>query len=140
MILFYSLFFLAGCLKFGPDAETVNPTVDQVSQCRRLMYLSPKVRIKPLGFKSVYGIDNAMWLKFSTDVHYHDQLFSFPDSAEVRQLQYVNDLLPINVYWWDVDVKKLDIRSYGLPNGCYMDVGLDEKESETVVYIFWHET
>ncbi len=132
----------AGCLKFGDDEETTAPSADQVARCRAEMYLTPGLKIRPLGYKLIgSGIDDAIWFKFGTDTSSAAEIFrtdivdvsGFGEALEIQAPASKSD-------WWDIAGKKIHGGRVSLPNARFMSVGIASSEGQSVVYIMWHET
>ena len=132
------LFF--GCLGFGKDEETINPTLQQVSKCRELMHLNPSLDITPLGYKLLAsGIDDAIWFKFRADTVSLNEIFNLSTIAKEFSEGFV--LIPEKgLNWWDVVNKNFIGGQVSLPNSKFMNVGIEKEMDGLIIYIFWFET
>ncbi len=141
LVLVPMLILVHGCLDFGDDFETTSPTEQQVSGCRKAMYINTSVNITPLGlYYAGSGIDAAVWYKFRTDTVDVLQIFdtSVVDAAKFQNGFTLNTKK--NVKWWDVKNKDLLGGQVPLPNAKYMNVGIEKIEEGYTVYIMWFET
>lgn len=131
-----------GCLNFGPDEETTEPTEAQISRCQKAMYLNPSIPIQVQGFKLLgSGIDDAIWFKFMTPTQDIKDLFR--STVDINTFEPKFNFSPSslnNPHWWDPDAKNLIGGNVSLPQGRYMSVGIQAQEAGLLVYIFWHET
>ncbi|MFT5836609.1 MAG: hypothetical protein ACI9ZV_000105 [Candidatus Azotimanducaceae bacterium] len=141
LITLLAIISITGCLDFGNDEETTSPTKAQIDRCRHEMYLNPSIRMTPLGFKlEGSGIDDAIWLKFKTDVLNLQKIF---DDKVVDATKFKEDFTLISemsgLKWWDVQGKNLLGGQVELPNARFMHVGVEKNYENFVVYIMWHE-
>jgi len=132
----------AGCLNFGDDIETVDPTEEQIAFCRSAMHIAEGVVIEPLGLKIMgSGIDDAVWFKFRTGESDFSLIFdgsSVPsDSLAGTVSFYATDGLP---EWWDTGSRTFTGGTVFLGGGVWMTAGFLREVDGTVCYIFWHET
>lgn len=132
----------AGCLDFGDDIETENPTPEQLAYCQTIMHLNDKLQYDPAGLKILgSGIDDAVWFCFRTDetdpAFIFDTTFISPDSLSGFVSVYAPEDIPD---WWDPQEKELVGGVVPLRWSRFMTVGMELKDSGTTVYIFWHET
>jgi hypothetical protein len=131
-----------GCFGFGRDEETTTPTESQMNRCRTEMYLNDSVEIMPLGFKLLgWGIDDAIWFKFETNVDDLSQVFdtTVVDTSKFKEGFTFMDKME-KMKWWDVQGKRLLGGEVSLPNGRFMNVGAEKVDEGYVIYIMWHET
>ena len=135
-----ALLSLVGCLKFGSKESTTNPNAQQLAHCRQVLYLSTNLVLEAKGYKfDASGIDAAMWFKFTTDSTDPAGLFQ-TNVVDTSGFSTGFALSPSDdIPWWDV--KGLDLMGgqVELPGVKFMNVGLLSSDSNTVVYIFWHE-
>ena len=144
-LLILSTFFLlltTGCLDFGDDITTTNPTQEQLDFCKAVMYLNEELVYEPIGLKILgSGIDDAVWFCFTTEE---------TDISKIFLSEYISsDSLnkTINIYspasmpsWWDITDKNLTGNTFELPGGTYISIGLAMNKNGIIVYIFWHQT
>lgn len=137
--LMISTLFLAGCLRFGPDADTEKPDKDQVDRCRSLFGISPELKIKPLGYKAVYGIDNAIWFKFSCDSGTTRILG--PKEGVMKMHGEGNALPDMESKWWDIGNREINwSESWSDDEGRTQLTWTAVSEGDrAIVYIFWSE-
>lgn len=132
---------MVGCLKFGDDEETTSPTKKQIDKCRAVMYLSPVMKITPVGYKfQGSGMDDAIWFKFKTDAAAIEDIFDskIVDASEFKEGFKLNcDMTKSK--WWNAEGKKFLGGQIALPNVKYMNVGIEKINDGYVVYIMWHE-
>lgn len=144
-IICFSVFFLllvAGCLGFGENIETGQPTAEQLAFCQSAMYLNDQLHFEPIGLRiDATGIDAAAWFCFFTEEvaieKIFDSEFVSPDSLSDPVSFYSNESMPA---WWDADEKVLEGGTVSLDGGIYMTVGIFREEHGSTVYIFWFES
>gem|GEM_PF-577762 len=135
------LALFSGCLDFGKDEETMNPTAQQIEYCRKIMHIRSDLKIIPLGYKLIgSGIDAAVYFKFETTADSVSRIFdsACPFSAE-HNGSFVMDKGD-GPQWWDVEGRNLTGGHISLPGAKYMDVGIHKQKKGCTVYIFWFET
>jgi hypothetical protein len=122
-----ALALFSGCLDFGKDEETMNPTANQIDYCRKIMHIRSDLKIIPLGYKLIgSGIDTRIFDS------------ACPFSAEHNGSFVMNK--GDGPQWWDVEGTNLTGGQIFLPGAKYMDVGIHKKKKGCTVYIFWFET
>lgn len=130
---------LAGCLSFGDDVQTGEPTADQIRKCRRLMYLRDDLVLQAEGYKITHGIDVAIWFKFTTAETSASEIF-IDSIVDIWRFEDSFSLYPQkDMDWWDVKGKNLFGEVVELPNTKFMSVGIERYPRGSTVYIFWNE-
>lgn len=140
-IIFFILVMVlfSGCLSFGEDVETTEPSPGHISKCRRLMYLQDDLVFQGEGYKITHGIDVAIWFKFNTAETSASEIF-IDSIVDIWRFEDSFDLYPHqDIKWWDVQDKYLYGGVVELPDTKFMSVGMDRNSRGTTVYIFWHE-
>jgi hypothetical protein len=136
------LVLFCGCISFGEDVNTTDPTPDHVERCRREMHILPGVEIEAEGFILLgSGIDDAIWFKFTTPSAMAE-IFD-PDVVDPASLADVSDSFAEieDAPWWDASGRELTGGSYELPGVRFMRVGMAENpEGGTTVFVMWNET
>jgi hypothetical protein len=132
---------ISGCLGFGEDIETDNPTQQQLDFCEAVMHLNPGMVYTPVGIKLIgSGIDDAAWMVFFTEETQtwaiFDTTYVFPDSLLGTASMYSLDDMP---EWWNPSECKLTGGIIELSDGCFINVGMNRTSEGTVVFIFWNE-
>lgn len=141
--IFLSLLLLtAGCLDFGSDTVTENPSPTQLIYCETVMHINEDLAYQPLGLKIIgSGIDDAVWFCFETEETdpslIFDENFVSPDSLSSGVSIYVPENMPA---WWDAKEADLYGGVFSLSAGKHMTVGIDRKENSSTVYVFWNES
>jgi len=135
------LMVAAGCLDFGEDVETDNPTQQQLDYCEAVMHLNPQMVYNPAGIKLIgSGIDDAAWMCFFTGetqtAAIFDTTYIFPDSLLGNVYLYSPEDMP---EWWNPGEYKLTGGRIALSNGCFINVGMNRTSEGTAVFIFWNE-
>ena len=141
---FVSVLFMAaasGCLDFGEDVETDNPTQQQLEFCEAVMHLNPQMDYQPAGMKVIgSGIDGAAWMVFSTEETQTGAIFDTtyvsPGSLLGTASMYSPDDMP---EWWNPSNYELTGGIIALSDGCFINVGMNRTSGGTVVFIFWNE-
>ncbi|MCK5840577.1 MAG: hypothetical protein KAH31_00300 [Candidatus Sabulitectum sp.] len=145
-IIFFSVaFFLlpvAGCLDFGENIETEEPTAEQLAFCQSAMYLNDQLAYEPIGLRiDATGIDAVAWFCFYTEEEAIERIFDSEfvsaDSLSGPVSFYSNESMPA---WWDVDEKVFEGGTVSLNGGIHMTVGIHREERGSTVYIFWCES
>lgn len=136
------LISLSGCLEYGDDEETTTPNPEQVNRCIAKMRLNPSIKMTPLGFKFDQSfLDNGIWFKFKTDTTDLSQVF---DTTKVDVTKFKKDfdlLYPMKgSKWWDIKNKSFLGGQIALPNGRFMNIGIETLDDGYMIYIMWHET
>lgn len=102
---------LTGCLRFGPDTVNSKPTPEQVARCRERLGINPALEITPLGYKAVYGIDDAVWFKFSCKTEQAaavSWILRRPQNAKVLHGEGPGNLPEeIGASWWNLAEKQV---------------------------------
>jgi hypothetical protein len=130
---------LVGCDLFG-GVETETPTPEQIARCTIEMFLTVDLPLEAKGLKMAEGIDTAMWFKFVVAKQPLENLFK---TEVVKVSEFAPDITFTNANlpdWWDVQGKALVGDNVALPNGRYMQVGIEEADDTLTVYIMWYET
>ncbi|MGC9367788.1 MAG: hypothetical protein ACP5FK_12205 [bacterium] len=139
IVLVSSFVLFGGCLSFGEDVETTEPSPGHISKCRRLMYLRDDLEFQGEGYKITHGIDVAVWFKFSTAETSASEIF-IDSIVDIWRFEDSFNLYPHqDIKWWDVKNKYLYGGVVELPQTKFMSVGMDRNPRGTTVYIFWHE-
>lgn len=144
-IFFSVVFFLllvAGCLDFGENIVTEQPTAEQLAFCQSAMYLNDQLDFEPVGLRiDATGIDAVVWFRFFTEEvtagRIFDSEFVSPDSLRNTVSFYSYENMP---KWWDADEKVLEGGTVHLNTGRHMTVGIHREERGSTVYIFWSES
>lgn len=143
IIVWFSVFFFAGCLSFGKDVELLgndfdSKHIDQVSKLTGIQF--------PEGTRGIayYYLGSAMDAALAAKL-------KIPEQKKVEFLE--NDILkngqqevPINQIgksrkWWMLDSLQGRIdRTRTLPNARYLECSLGKEGDGLVVYISWFET
>ncbi len=140
---FLAIFLLiAGCLDFGSDTVTENPTSEQLNYCEAIMHIKDDLLYRPLGLKIIgSGIDDAVWFCFQTEetdpAEIFDADFVHPDSLHSSVSIYTPEDIPL---WWNAADEDLFGGVFSFSGGRYMTVGIDRQENDCTVYIFWNES
>jgi len=138
-------FFLlqtTGCLDFGDDIETTDPTAEQLQFCKTVMYLNDELIYEPIGLKILgSGIDDAVWFCFTTKETDISKIF-LPEYISPDSLTKAIDIYsPENMpNWWNIMDKNLSGNTIELPGGTFMSIGIEKNNNGHIVYIFWHQT
>ena len=143
-LIFAAAFILitAGCLDFGSNIVTEEPTEEQLAFCQSAMHLSDQLAYVPIGLRiDATGIDAVAWFCFYTEEVAIDKIFDSEfvstDSLSGPVSFYSNESMP---KWWDVDEKVFEGGSISLGGGRQMTVGIHREEGINTVYIFWCES
>ncbi len=137
----FVLLLTMGCLDFGEDIVTTNPTQEQLDFCKTVMYLNDELSYEPIGLKILgSGIDDAIWFCFTTGETDISKIFLSefisPDSLNEEINIYSPENMP---NWWDITDKNLTGNAFELPGGTFMSIGMEKNNNGHIVYIFWHE-
>lgn len=131
-----------GCLDFGDNIETEEPTAEQLAFCEAEMHLNDQLTYCPIGLRIAgSGIDDAAWFAFHTDETCLENIFD-PSFILLDSLPgVVSFYSPGNMpEWWDAHEKELIGGEFSLPVGQFITIGFEVEEEKTTVYIFWCET
>lgn len=133
---------LCGCLNFGEDVLTSEPTPEQVEYCRTTLHIAEGLEIEPLGLKILEsGIDTAVWFVFrspETDrALYFEPGVAPPDSLHERVTLPWDESMP---QWWNTRDRTFVGWTVELPVAKWMTVGFQPTSDGTLCYVFWHET
>jgi len=136
------LFVFTGCLDFGNNIETEEPTEEQLAFCQSAMHLSDQLAYEPIGLRiDATGIDAVAWFCFYTEEDAIERIFDSEfvsvDSLRGPVSFYTNESMP---KWWDVDEKVFEGGSVSVGGGRRMTVGVNREEGINTVYIFWCES
>ena len=139
LVLFMTL--VSGCLDFGEDTETDNPTQQQLDFCEAVMHLNTQMVYRPFGIKIIgSGIDDAAWMCFFTEETQTEAIFDTsyisPDSLLGTASLYSPEDMP---EWWNPSEYKLTGGIIELSDGCFINVGMNRTSTGTTVFIFWNE-
>ncbi len=131
-----------GCLNFGEDVLTSEPTPAQVEYCRAELHLMAGLEIEPIGLKIIgSGIDDAVWFVFRTTESDHSLIFDpsvIPaDSLRGRVAFFWDESMP---EWWDTENRTFEGGTLALPAGKWITAGFAPAGNGTICYVFWHET
>ena len=144
IIISISFTLFAGCLQFGEEVSTDNPTQEQVAFCKSTLFLNDDIELTPIGYKlNATGIDDALWFKFSTKTKDPKKIFK---EELIDSISFSDDYKFPGAYakesWWDIKGKKVYGGQVELPSGTnFMEVGIPESDTpgEYIIYIFWFE-
>ncbi len=138
----FFLILTTGCLDFGEDIVTTNPTAEQLEFCETVMHLNEELVYEPIGLKILgSGIDDAVWFCFTTKETDISKIFISeyipPDSLNKAINIYSPDNLP---NWWDTANKNLTGDTFELTGGTFISIGIAKNNTGYTIYIFWHES
>ncbi len=130
-----------GCLDFGPSISTTSPSTQQVRYCRQVMSINPNVKIKPIGYKEVNGIDKAIWFKFIADTDDVAEVFLAPPIDSLEFQAGFKSHYELEESWWDPGTKSLIGGRFNVPVACGQSIAIHDNQDGTLtIYVMWHET
>jgi len=137
----FFLILTTGCLDFGEDIVTTNPTAEQLEFCETVMHLNEELVYEPIGLKILgSGIDDAVWFCFTTQETDISKIF-LPEYIPSDSLnKEINIYSPENLpNWWDITDKDLIGGTFEITGGTFISIGIARNNIGYTIYIFWHE-
>ena len=133
----------------GGNVSTTTPSKQQIAKCRDVMYINPKLDIKPLGYAIETGMDDVIRFKFVATIDDPSALF---DTAQVDATKFAANFNPSSLHpkaaetWWDLSSKTLSGANFSVPppnsQGTRgLNIAYVKNDDNTLtVYVLWHET
>lgn len=141
-IIIFLLISSPGCLSFGEDVLTENPTVEQLEYCRATLHIRDGIEIEPLGLKVLgSGIDDAVWFKFAVKETDPGLIFD-PEAVPADSLgDPVSFFDPQDMPdWWDGGEYHLTGGTVSTGIGEYLRVAFRREGDSLILYVFWNES
>ena len=154
ILLAFLALVLAGCgitvtSGGGSDVSTTTPNNEQIAKCREVMYINPKLDIKPLGYAIETGMDDVIRFKFIATTDDPSLLFN---KTQVDATKFAANFNPSSLHpkaaetWWDLSSKTLSGANFSVPppnaQGTRgLNIAYVKNDDNTLtVYVLWHET
>ena len=131
------------------DITTSAPNEEQVAYCRKVMYVSQGLEIKPLGYSIRYGLDDVIRFKFLAYTDDPGEVFesTFVDKAKFNGEFSLSALKPESSEpWWEPDVNaklgaNLSVPPPDSKGTRGLNIAFEDNGDDTLtVYVLWHET
>ena len=152
------LLFIAASLAFSgcdstlgvkPPVTSATPGKEQVTHCRKVMYINPDIEIEPLGYHYEHGfLDDLICFKFEALTGEYAKIFQedvLPAQKLVMQERSSNLNRDIDQQWWDPPKSKFIGGDFSVPalhtkgdRGLSVAVVPNGKDRLTV-YALWFE-